>query len=124
MRDRRGMRVRTLMVLVALASLPMCCIGYPLSRLREANRAAAPFLALGGSVRDSGDGMSRLDGPAGLYGVDLRGCGVDDGVLRRLRGPLLRLPNLSILWLDENPISDEGLVHLRDLSRMEHLRVL
>jgi hypothetical protein len=120
----RVKRVWVLLGLAALLGVALGILGFVAGQLWSASRSAAPFLAVGGRVGDGGDLIGRLRGAAAHRGVFLADRGLLDDDLGRLRGPLLGLPNLTELYLDDNPIGDEGLAHLRDLDRLGGLRNL
>jgi hypothetical protein len=127
MRDvtpQRGVPLWSLMGLIALLALAFAGVLYPLGRAREADRAVAPIRAVGGDVAEAWNWSDRLRGPGGLHRVSFAKGALDDEGLGRLTGPLLRLPEITLLKLDDNAITDEGLAHLRALNGHRHLRVL
>jgi hypothetical protein len=122
--SERGLPLRTLMALIALLGLAFSLALCPIGRVYQADRIADSISAVGGTVVEASEWSGRLRGPAGLHRVILKKRGLGDQGLGRLEGTLLRMPEMTELALDGNPITDRGLAHLRGLSGHRHLRVL
>lgn len=93
-----------------------------LARSRALTRARS--IRISGGHASSARALERASPLAELRTLDLRASGLDEGSLRRLlRG---RFPKLERLWLDDNPLGDEGLGHLatwQGVSQLVELRV-
>ena len=122
--------LRTLLVLMLVASLPMSWLAVELRRGRQQRAAVLAVQKMGGDVRYERDASGRLrtsvpwlmgllgeESHANVHVVGLFNRPVTDSDLIHLR----RLGNLRRLDIARTAVSDVGLAHLQGLTRLQVL---
>jgi hypothetical protein len=133
-RRRRGLRLRVLMAAVLVIG---CGLGWLIHRERVQREAVATLEAAGAAVvynwvycDPTAPGLARS--PSRAWAVDALGPDFFGNIVQVYANPekgfgdeqmvaLGRLPHLEWAMLDRSEVTDEGLAHLRLMSRLEFL---